>query len=254
MRTILPLLLAGALTVSAAAITPRTVECNFDGANRNKVYSLNCSPGVGTTFRLPDGWEIQDFVVTDMKSWFGQSNGTVGIVKPLEPDKDTAVVLYTTRGQCFVFHLSSRPAEEVAALVVVDVHDPSFFQSRVDQEAASLLQHKSAVLEKDYQGRLEKETGEARRKLLFSLETRYRIRNDQFLIQKAVDDGIFTYVLMPYAQERPAVFVAERDKEKELQPVKYVDLGEYYQIHRVLSAGEKFFLKSGDKTTEIGRE
>ena len=159
---------------------------------------------------------------------------------------------YVNRGKSGMGGGEEEEAE--AALVVVDVHDPSFFQSRVDQEAASLLQLKSAALEKDYQARLEKETGEARRKLLFSLETRYRIRNDQFLIQKAVDDGIFTYVLMPYAQERPAVFVAERDKEKELQPVKYVDLGEYYQIHRVLSAGEKFFLKSGDKTTEIGRE
>ncbi|HOB54198.1 MAG TPA: TrbG/VirB9 family P-type conjugative transfer protein [Acidobacteriota bacterium] len=247
-------ILAVLLSASAAAITPRTVECNFDGANRNKVYSLTCSPGVGTTFRLPDGWEIQDFVVTDSKNWFGQSNGTVGIVKPLEPDQDTAVVISTPHGQCFVFHLSSRPAEDVAALVVVDVHDANFFQSRVSREAAQLIQQKSTALEKEYQGRLEKETGEARKKLLFSLETRYQVKNDQFLIQKAVDDGIFTYVLMPYAQERPAVFVAERNKDKELQPVKYVDLGEYYQIHRVLSGNERFFLKSGDKTTIIGRE
>lgn len=247
-------LLISLMTLAAAAITPQTVECNFDGANRNKVYSLASGTGVGTTFRLPEGWEIQDFVVTNNKSFFGQSNGTVGVVKPLEPNADTAVIISTPNGQCFVFHLTSRPADEVAALVVVDIHDQNFFQNRVGHEVAQQVQQKAGTLEKEYQARLEKETADNRKKLLFSLETHYQVKNDHFQIRKAVDDGIFTYVLLPDSQERPAVFVAERNKEKELQPVKYVDAGEYYQIHRVLSGSEKFFLKSGDKTTEIGRE
>jgi len=33
-----------------------------------------------------------------------------------------------------------------------------------------------------------------------------------------------------------------------------VDLGDYYQVHRVLSGSEKFYLKSGDRTTEISKD
>ncbi len=242
------------LSVMVMAVTPQTVECNFDGANRNKVYSLASATGVGTTFRLPEGWEIQDFVVTNNKSFFGQSNGTVGVVKPLEPNADTSVILSTSNGQCFVFHLTSKPAEEAAALVVVDIHDQNFFTNRVGREVAEQVQQKAGALEKEYQAQLEKETAAARKQLLFSLETRYQVRNDCFQIRRVVDDRIFTYVLLPGAQDRPAVFVAERNKEKELQPVKYVDLGDCYQIHRVLSGNEKFYLKSGDRTTEISKD
>lgn len=242
------------LAIFTPAVTPLTVECNFDGGNRNRVYSLVSGAGAGTTFRLPDGWAIQDFVVTNSKSWFGQSNGAIGIVKPLELDRDTAVVITTANGQCFVFHLSSRQAEEVAALVVVDIHDQNFFQTRVQRETAQLVEQQTALLEKQYQEKLEKQTEENKKKLLFSLTTAYQVKNNQFQIKKAVDDGIFTYVLLPDAQERPAVFVGGKDKAKELQPVKYVDRGEYYQVHHILQAGEKFFLKSGDKTAEIARE
>ncbi len=248
------ILLCCLMTLATAAITPQTVECNFDGANRNKVYSLASGTGVGTTFRLPEGWEIQDFVVTNNKSFFGQSNGTVGVVKPLEPNADTSVILSTANGQCFVFHLTSKPADEVAALVVVDIHDQNFFNIRVGREVADQVRQKADAMEKEHLAQLEKETAEARKKLLFSLETGYQVKNDCFQVRRVVDDGIFTYVLLPGSQDRPAVFVAERNKEKELQPVKYVDLGDCYQIHRVLSGNEKFYLKSGDKTTEISKD
>ena len=248
------ILLCCPMTLANAAITPQTVECNFDGANRHKVYSLASATGVGTTFRLPEGWEIQDFVVTNNKSFFGQSNGTVGVVKPLEPNADTSVILSTSNNQCFVFHLTSKPAEEVAALVVVDIHDQNFFNTRVGREVADQVRQKTDALEKEHQAQMEKETAEARQKLLFSLETDYQVKNDCFQVRRVVDDGIFTYILLPGSQDRPAVFVAERNKEKELQPVKYMDLGDYYQVHRVLSGSEKFYLKSGDRTTEISKD
>ena len=43
-----------------AAPEPRTLVCNFDGENSSKVYRVFTSVGVGSTFRLPDGWKITD--------------------------------------------------------------------------------------------------------------------------------------------------------------------------------------------------
>ena len=68
MNTIITVsLLLICLTALTMAVTPQTVACNFDGDNRNKVYSLASGTGVGTTFRLPEGWEIQDFVVVGVR-------------------------------------------------------------------------------------------------------------------------------------------------------------------------------------------
>ena len=48
-----------------AGIEGRTLICDFNGDNADKVYSITTVPKVGTTFRLPEGWKITDFVVTD---------------------------------------------------------------------------------------------------------------------------------------------------------------------------------------------
>jgi len=53
--------------LAKAAPQPRTLMCNFDGENETKVYKVVTLPGVGTTFRLHEGWKITDFVVTDPK-------------------------------------------------------------------------------------------------------------------------------------------------------------------------------------------
>ena len=76
---------------AAAGSQPRTLVCDFDGDNATKVYKVLTAPGVGTTFRLPEGWKIADFVVTDPKAFHAESNGTIGIVTPLASDKDTSV-------------------------------------------------------------------------------------------------------------------------------------------------------------------
>ena len=95
---------------------------------------------------------------------------------------------------------------------------------------------------------------ESRQRLLAAANSRYRVKGQAFQIRRVVDDGVFTYLVMPGSRERPAVFRGRSDKDKELQPVKYVDKGEYYQIHHVLAGGEKFFLKAGDNIAEIEPE
>ena len=94
---------------AAAGSQPRTLVCDFDGDNSTKVYKIVTAPGVGTTFRLPEGLKITDFVVTDPKLFHAESNGTIGIVTPLAPDKNTSVSIYTDNDKLFVFYLTSEP-------------------------------------------------------------------------------------------------------------------------------------------------
>ena len=92
---------------SLLAAQPRTLTCNFDGDNQTKVYKVVTAAGVGTTFRLPEGWKITDFVVTDPKSFHGESNGTIGIVTPLSTNKTTSVSIYTENDRLFVFWIKT---------------------------------------------------------------------------------------------------------------------------------------------------
>ena len=73
-------------------------------------------------------------------------------------------------------------------------------------------------------------------------------------MDKVVDDGIFTYIRLAKSQDRPVVYIGEKNDQKKLEPVKYTDEGEYYVVHRVLATGEThFFLKLGTLATEIRR-
>ena len=78
-----------------AGIEGRAVICDFDGDNADKVYAITTVPKVGTTFRLPEGWKISDFVVTDTESFHAESNGTIGIVTALQANKSTSVSIFT---------------------------------------------------------------------------------------------------------------------------------------------------------------
>jgi len=43
---------------------------------------MTTTMGIGTTFRLPDGIRIKDFVVTNPANFHAESNGVIGIVTP----------------------------------------------------------------------------------------------------------------------------------------------------------------------------
>jgi len=252
-RIMYSLLFLVLLTSLAAAVTPETRVCNFDGENRDRVYTIHTRPGVGTTFRLPDGWEIQDFVVTDARAFFGQSNGVIGTVKPLEADRDTAVVITTPTGRLFTFHLASRNVDTVDVLVVIDVHDEEFFTQTVARRADALVREQMDTFRREQAAAAAQAERAAREQALRTANSAYQVKADWFDVEQVVDDGVFTYIWLPRAQERPAVFVHPEGKKKaaEFQPVKFVDNGAYYTVHRVLRGKEKFFLKYGDRLTEV---
>ena len=239
-----------------AGTQPRTQVCDFDGENADKVYKIVTVPGVGTTFRLPEGWKISDFVVTDSKSFHAESNGIIGIVTPLLPNKSTSVSIFTDNDKLFVFHVSSEPdpGGYVDQLVIVQSSNPQFFTQKVRSEVQRIAKDQVEAAETRCSASLEQKAQQIKNQMLFSINSNYEISGLFFSIDKVADDGIFTYIRLAKSQDRPVVYVGEKNDQKKLEPVKYTDEGEYYVVHRVLTAGDKrFFLKLGNLTTEIRR-
>ena len=247
------LLISG--SVYAANPEPRTQICDFDGENASKIYSLTTMPGIGTTFRLPDGIKITDFVVTDTRNFHAESNGIIGIVTPITLDKSTSVNIYADNDKLYVFNLASRDSYFVDQLVVVQSSNMQLFNQRIRGEAQVIADEQRARLAARYEADLERQNAQLRKHMLFTVNSDYRVTGNLFNIDRVSDDGVFTYVWLAKSQDRPVVYIGEAGKPKELETVKYTDEGDHYVIHRVLTRTDKgFVLKLGDKTSEIRRK
>jgi type IV secretory pathway VirB9-like protein len=236
-----------------AGLQPRTLVCNFDGENGSKVYSIVTAVGVGTTFRLPPGWKITDFVVTDPRSFHAESNGTIGIVTPLFPKKSTSVSIFTENDRLFVFNVSSEPSGAVDQLVIVEANTLQLFSDKVKAEAQKMVKEHLDVAHTQCEATTEQKLKQLKEQLLFSLNSNYEVRDQRFSITRVVDDQIFTYIQLAKSQNRPAVYFGKSSDLKKLEPVKYTDEGDYYTVHRVLGLSERLYLKLGDDTSEIRR-
>lgn len=239
-----------------AGVQPRTQVCDFDGDNASKVYRIVTVPGVGTTFRLPEGWKINDFVVADPKAFHAESNGTIGIVTPLLPNKSTSVSIYTDNDKLFVFLLTSEPdpAGVVDQLVIVECNDLQLFKQKLRSEAQRLAKDQLDAAEAHCSASQEQKARQLKEQLLFTINSNYIIIDRHFTVTKVSDDGIFTYIQLAQSQDRPVVYLGESNDQKKLEPVKYTDEGAYYIVHQVLTSGDKhFFLKLGDEVSEIRR-
>jgi type IV secretory pathway VirB9-like protein len=246
-------LMAILFSFSTWAAEPRTLKCDFDGENQDKVYKVMAAVGVGTTFRLPEGWKIAAFVVTDPKSFHAESNGTIGIVTPLVPNKATSVSIFTENEKLFVFSVSSESSNYTDQLVLIQSSNLQFFNQTVRTEAQKLTRARVEAAEAQCRAIQEQQAKELRQKLLFSLNSSYEIQDRRFAITKVVDDRIFTYIQLARSQDRPVVYIGESDDTKKLEPVKYTDEGDYYTVHRVLMPNDRkrFFLKLGNDVSEV---
>ena len=252
-RTLQLLFVVLLLTQMLSAAEPRTLTCDFDGENATRVYKVVTAVGVGTTFRLPEGLKINDFVVTDPKGFHAESNGTIGIVTPLAPNKSTSVSIFTDNEKLFVFHLSSEPSDTIDQLVIIQASNLQFFKDKVRSEAQKLVKERVEAGQAQLQSALDQNAKQVKEQLLVSLNSNYDIKDEHFKITKVSDDGIFTYIHLAKSQDRPVVYLGEKNDPKKLEPVKFTDEGEYYTVHRVVTPGEPkhFFLKLGNEVSEI---
>ena len=242
-------------TISVFGQTPNTRVCDFDGENVTQICSLTTTTGIGTTFRLPDGMRIKDFVVTNPTNFHAESNGAIAIVTPRRSNVSTSVNIVSDNDKLFVFYLTSAgEPEQVDQLAIVQSTDYQLFQAHVRSTAQSLLQEQRTVDAMRFDAELEKQIAQTRKQLIFSLNSNYRLIGNGFPIDGVADDGVFTYVNLARSQDRPPVYLGDAAKVKDLEVVKYTDEGDHYVIHRVLTSQDKgFVLKLGDKTIEIRR-
>ena len=243
------------LNVTVFAQTPTTRICDFDGDKANSICQLKTTTGIGTTFQLPEGMEISDFVVTNPTNFHSESNGYIGIVTPRRTDVSTSVNIISNNNKLFVFYLESLDnLDELDQLAIVKATEYKLFQNNVRNAATLLIQEQRQQDEIRYEVELDKRLTQAKRQMLFTLNTSYRIIGDGFPIDGISDDGVFTYVNLTKSIERPPVYLGESAKPKQLEVLKYTDEGDHYVIHRVLTSHDKgFVLKLGDKTVEIRR-
>jgi type IV secretory pathway VirB9-like protein len=171
-------------------------------------------------------------------------------------NKSTSVSIYTDNDKLFVFHVTSEPEASgfVDQLVIVQCNNIQFFNQKVRTEAHKMAQSRLEDAEARCNASLEQKAQLIKNQLLFAINSNYEIVGHQFPIERVVDDGIFTYIRLAKSQERPLVYIGEKNDQKMLEPVKYTDEGEYYIVHRVLPQGEKrFFVKLGDRVSEVRR-
>ena len=162
--------------------------------NSSKVYRVFTSVGVGTTFRLPEGWKITDFVVTDPRSFNAESNGTIGIVTPLIANKTTSVSIFTENDRLFVFSLSSEPSETSDPLVIVQANNLQFFSSKVKAEAQKLAKERLEAAQTHCDASTDQKLRQLKQQLLFSLNSNYDVKDQKFSVTRVVDDQVFTYI------------------------------------------------------------
>ena len=161
--------------------------------NSSKVYRVFTSVGVGTTFRLPEGWKITDFVVTDPRSFHAESNGTIGIVTPLATNKATSAI-FTENDRLFVFSLSSEPSETSDPLVIVQANNLQFFSSKVKAEAQKLAKERLEAAQTHCDASTDQNLRQLKQQLLLSLNSNYDVKDQKFSVTRVVDDQVFTYI------------------------------------------------------------
>lgn len=230
----------------------KTKVCNFDGLNSNKIYTIYCRIGFATAFEVPKGTEIREFVIGDPKLWKAEASGRYGFVRPFKKGINTSLSIITTNDEIFVFDLVESD-KTVVGKVIVEKDNTNFFKNKVKREVATKVVEKEKIIKAEYEAKLEAEKEKIFKDLLFSINKNYIVKNNVFQVGEVADNGVFTYITFQ-GQDKPAVYVAKRNKKKNFEPVKYVEKDGYYEVHYILEPGEKFYLKLGEKVSYIKRK
>jgi type IV secretory pathway VirB9-like protein len=240
---LIPLFLLLGLT-AAPHTTPTSavvVECDFSTANRDAITNIYCQVGYATVFELPVGRSIQSVVIGDPKGWKAESNGTFCFISPSDPGLLTSLSIIDDLNRLYLFNLIERslnPQKSIVARVRIILATGSFFISAPVQGQATGTDTLPPI--------------DTPPTVPIASPNRIRIKDNHFLIEKVLDDRVFTYIYLARSQYRPAIFYSDPKNRVELEPIKYVDKGDYYVLHKtLLSRHDSFILKLGAIKTVI---
>lgn len=217
---------------------------DFRGKNVNKVYTIYCKTGISTYFEIESDMRINDFVIGDPKLWAAECNGKIGYVRPINQGIQTSLAIITENNRLYCFNLieiTLGNKETVSGKVILQLGDIKSVLKKIPIKNEKLLpakpnsQNKIAFNDSKY---------------INSIATNYKIHKNKFKIKKVISDRLLTYIFFKDSVTmKPAVFVNSGGSK--LENVKYVDKGNYYIVHHVLSGDEIFVIKLGNKISKI---
>jgi type IV secretory pathway VirB9-like protein len=223
-----------------------TLNADFTGSHQNQVYSIFSKTDYVTTVVLPKKRSAKHVVCGDIKAWSLQCDGKFIFIKPLRHSLHTSLTIVTDNNRVYIFNLieqslKSRTYEITAKVNIKDEQD----NLHLKRDEPHQFSKESNPTFNDYHNHKSRLTTAG------AVKVRYRVKKNRFHIEEVYDDGIFTYIYMPHAQVKPAIFI-KRGRHKE--PVKYVDNGDRIVVHGVIHKREKLVLVVGNRTSKIVRK
>ncbi len=236
-RIIVILFVVPCLVFSLEGKTRTTsLTADFSGANKDRVYNIFTCTGYTTTVVMPEKRSAKHVVCGDVSSWRMECDGKFIFLKPLRHSLHTSLTIVTHTNRVYIFNLieDSGKSRDYEITAKVNIKDEPEVLVQVNREV--------------------KPAGQQEQGFPFSplkaKNHRYRVKKNRFFVEKVFDDGIFTYIYMPRAQVKPAIFI-KRGRGKEA--VKYVDSGDWVVVHTVIQKGEKILLIVGSRRSKIIR-
>ncbi len=233
--TFLSIILAGVLLITAGNFNYIVVDAFYDWNAGRKIFRIGCETNCTTMFVLPPDQLIADIIEPTGDWIINCDNRRFVYVVPAKTGIHTSLDLITKRSKIYSFILEELSGKGLNRDVVKKVNI---------REGISRLKMsgKETVIEKEFD---EWEKGR--------INDNYRIRDKYFSVDKVEDNGIVTRVYIPGSRIRPAVFIKRKGKRSKLEPVRYIDSGEFYIVHKILARGEKIVLKSGKLESLINK-
>ncbi len=206
-----------------------------DGRSGRNILKIGCETNCTTMFVLPPDEMIADIIEPTGEWIINCDNKRFVYVVPVKRGIHTSLDLITRNSKIYSFIL-----EEVS----IRNRDSDVVKKVVIRERISYFNSDKEIPDKGSGYALNNR----------SINTRYKIKDKNFKIEKVEDDGILTKIYLPLSQVRPAVFIREKGKRSKYEPVRYSDMENYYIVHRVIRKNEMIILKAGKYESTIRRK
>jgi len=231
----LSIILQGFFLISAGNFKYIVMNALYDWNGEKKIFRIGCETNCTTMFVLPPDELIADIIEPTGDWIINCDNRRFVYVVPAKRGIHTSLDLITKRSKIYSFILEELSGKGLNREVVKKVNIREGI-SRLNMPVKKFRD------EQDFDGW---ENGR--------INDGYRIRDKNFLVKKVEDNGIVTRIYIPGSRVRPALFFRKKGKRSKLEPVRYIDSGEFYIVHKILRKGEKLILKSGKLESLISK-
>ena len=235
MLIFLSISLSGVLLILAGDFNYIVMNAFYDWNGGKKIFRIGCETNCTTMFVLPADELIADIIEPTGDWIINCDNRRFIYVVPARKGIHTSLDLITKKSKVYSFILEELSGKRTNRDVVKKVNiREGISRLNMMEKETPIEQH----IDEWERGRI---------------NDRYKIRDKNFLVEKVEDNGIVTRIYISGSRIRPAVFMRAKGKRSKLEPVRYIDSGEFYIVHKILRKGEMIVLKSGKLESLISK-